>query len=332
MTSYLYAMIFVMLLTVCWSVAAENNEFEMGSSGLPEPLAQILADAAGLQNQNQTRDAIKLLQTERINFDNHPRLVELEVQLLLESGRLSEAKNLIEQLPATRPDGAGLLVRVQRAFETIVSSEKRAIIFAQKRIELKDFETAIAVTDLALLAFPDQQADFFTLKGEALYKMNALEAAESEFMRALQIDPLNPVAKSYVTEIRTTLEAQTSTALAEWIRIAKDKVGDFIVTFLALFTAFLMNSLLSPLSMRFRLLRARRAFEAGNYDGFADAVERLLDQEDFKPLRHNFRLLLRKRPYEEVKAIFEAHVMTEERLPTLLRILHREHDRMLADA
>ena len=63
MTSYLYAMIFVMLLTVCWSVAAENKEFEMGSSGLPEPLAQILADAAGLQNQNQTRDAIKLLQT-----------------------------------------------------------------------------------------------------------------------------------------------------------------------------------------------------------------------------------------------------------------------------
>ena len=51
----------------------------------------------------------------------------------------------------------------------------------------------------------------------------------------------------------------------------------------------------------------------------------------YKPLRHNFRLLLRKRPYEEVKAIFEAHVMTEERLPTLLRILHREHDRMLAD-
>ena len=82
--------------------------------------------------------------------------------------------------------------------------------------------------------------------------------------------------------------------------------------------------------MRFRLLRARRAFEAGNYDDFADAVERLLDQEDFKPLRHNFRLLLRKRPYEDVKAIFEAHVMTEERLPTLLRILHREHDRMLA--
>ena len=330
MTSYLSSMIFVVLLTVCWPAAAENNESVIDSSGIPEPLAQVLADAAGLHNQNQTRGAIKLLQTERNNFDNHPRLVALEIQLLLGSGRLSEARNLVEQLSKARSDMAEFELQVQRAFERIVNSEKRAIIFIQKRIELKDFETAIAVSDLALLAFPDQQADFYTLKGEALYKMNALAAAESEFMRALQIDPLNPVAKSYVTEIRTTREAQTSTALAEWIRIAKYKVGDFIVTFLALFTAFLMNSLLSPLSMRFRLLRARRAFEAGNYDDFADAVERLLDQEDFKPLRHNFRLLLRKRPYEDVKAIFEAHVMTEERLPTLLRILHREHDRMLA--
>ena len=330
MTNYLSSMFLVTLLTVCWSAVAENNDSVMASSALPEPVAKVLEDAARLQNQNQTRGAIKLLQTERNNFDDHPRLVELEVQLLLGSDRLSEARNLIEGLAKTRSDVAGLGVQVQRAFRRIVSSEKRAIIFVQKRIELQDFETAIAVTDLALLAFPDRQADFYTLKGEALYKMNALQVAESEFMRALQIDPLNPVAKSYVTEIRTTLEAQTSTALAEWIRIAKDKVGDFIVTFLALFTAFLMNSLLSPLSMRLRLLRARRAFDAGNYDDFADAVERLLDQEDFKPLRHNFRLLLRKRPYEDVKAIFEAHVMTEERLPTLLRILRREHDRMLA--
>lgn len=330
MTHYLSAMILVTLTTLCWSAAAENNVSVRDSSGSSVSLERVLAEAVALQQQNQPRNAIKLLQAERNNLDNHPRLVELEAQLLLESGRLSEARYLVEQLPETHPDVPGLRARVQRAFSAIVSSEKRAIIFVQKRIELKDFETAIAVTDLALSAFPDQQADFFTLKGEALYKMNALDAAESEFMRALQIDPLNPVAKSYVTEIRTTLEAQTSTALAEWIRIAKDKVGDFIVTFLALFTAFLMNSLLSPLSMRFRLLRARKAFDAGNYDDFADAVERLLDQEDFKPLRHNFRLLLRKRPYEEVKAIFEAHVMTEERLPTLLRILRREHDRMSA--
>jgi hypothetical protein len=80
--------------------------------------------------------------------------------------------------------------------------------------------------------------------------------------------------------------------------------------------------------MRFRLLRARKAFDAGNYDDFADAVERLLDQEDFKPLRHNFRLLLQKRPHEDIKAIFETHIMTEDRLPTVLRILRREHEKM----
>ena len=328
MTNHLTAWILLALITLSGSAAAENNEPAGDAAVLSDRLAQVLADAAALQKQNQVRKAIEVLQTERANLNNHPSLVALEVQLLLESGRFSQAQKVLEQLPQSRPDLSGLRERIQSAFSKTVSSDKRAIIFAQKRIELKDFETAIAITDLALLAFPDQQADFFTLKGEALYKMNALEAAESEFMRALQIDPLNPVAKSYVNEIRTTLEAQTSTALAEWIRIAKDKVGDFIVTFLALFTAFLMNSLLSPLSMRFRLLRARKAFDAGNYDDFADAVERLLDQEDFKPLRHNFRLLLQKRPYEDIKAIFETHIMTEDRLPTVLRILRREHEKM----
>lgn len=330
MTKYLPSLIFLTLITVSGAAVAENNASSADPSAMSDRLAAVLVEAAALQSQNQARKAIELLQIERGNLNDHPDLVELEVQLLLELGRFSKAKKMVEQLPQPRPDQGRLLEKIQSAFNNVVSSEKRAIIFAQKRIELKDFETAIAVTDLAVLAFPAQQADFFTLKGEALYKMNALEAAESEFMRALQVDPLNPVAKSYVNEIRTTLEAQTSTALAEWIRIAKDKVGDFIVTFLALFTAFLMNSLLSPLSMRFRLLRARKAFDAGNYDDFSDAVEWLLDQEDFKPLRHNFRLLLRKRPYEEVKAIFEAHVMTEERLPTLLRILRREHERMLS--
>jgi hypothetical protein len=37
---------------------------------------------------------------------------------------------------------------------------------------------------------------------------------------------------------------------------------------------------------------------------------------------------MRKRPYEEIKSIFETHVMTEDRLPTLLRILEREHQRL----
>lgn len=274
------------------------------------------------------RAALERLNTLKSEHPESDTLSELELRLLIASNRLHDASKLAQDLPLTHPLKAQFEQALETAINRVVRNEKIAIIVIQKRIELQDFDSAILVADRALTRFPDRQADLFTLKGEALYKRNDLEAAETEFRRALQIDPLNPVAKSYVTEIRTTLEAQTSTALAEWISIAKDKTGDFVVTFLALFTAFLVNSLLSPLSMRYRLARARSAFDAGNYDDFADAVERLLDQEDFKPLRQNFRLLMRKRPYEEIKSIFETHVMTEDRLPTLLRILEREHQRL----
>lgn len=274
------------------------------------------------------RAALERLNTLKSEHPESDTLSELELRLLIASNRLHDATKLALDLPLTHPLKAQFEQALETAINRVVRNEKIAIIVIQKRIELQDFDSAILVADRALTRFPDRQADLFTLKGEALYKRNDLEAAETEFRRALQIDPLNPVAKSYVTEIRTTLEAQTSTALAEWISIAKDKTGDFVVTFLALFTAFLVNSLLSPLSMRYRLARARSAFDAGNYDDFADAVERLLDQEDFKPLRQNFRLLMRKRPYEEIKSIFETHVMTEDRLPTLLRILEREHQRL----
>ena len=274
------------------------------------------------------RSALERLNTLKSEHPENDTLSELELRLLIASNRLHDATKLALDLPLTHPLKAQFEQASETAINRVVRNEKIAIIVIQKRIELQDFNSAILVADRALTRFPDRQADLFTLKGEALYKRNDLEAAETEFRRALQIDPLNPVAKSYVTEIRTTLEAQTSTALAEWISIAKDKTGDFVVTFLALFTAFLVNSLLSPLSMRYRLARARSAFDAGNYDDFADAVERLLDQEDFKPLRQNFRLLMRKRPYEEIKSIFETHVMTEDRLPTLLRILEREHQRL----
>ena len=175
MTSYLSSMIFVVLLTVCWPAAAENNESVIDSSGIPEPLAQVLADAAGLHNQNQTRGAIKLLQTERNNFDNHPRLVALEIQLLLGSWSPQRSSKLGRAVV----EGADLIwlslsCRFSARLSALSTVKNGRLSFVQKRIELQDFETAIAVSDLALLAFPDRQADFYTLKGEALYKMNAL--------------------------------------------------------------------------------------------------------------------------------------------------------------
>lgn len=320
--------IFWTLLLVSFQAATLASDAASNSVDSTQAAIALVLEVETLKQQNRQREAIELLENYRSQRPASSELLELEFGLLMEANRYSEARNLIDQLPQNPSLQRSMVERVEQGLDRVTRNDKLATIFVQKRIEVKDFETAIEVIDRAAERYPSRQGDFFTLKGEALYKRNDLESAEIEFMRALQIDPLNEVAKSYVREIRTTLEAQTSTALAEWIRIAKDKTGDFVVTFLALFTAFLMNSLLSPLSMRFRLWRARSAFDAGNYDDFADAIERLLDQEDFRPLRQNLRILLGKRSYDDIKAIFEHHVMTQDRLPTLLRILQREHERL----
>ena len=289
----------------------------------------LIARGQALAREGQRRQAISLLQPVAAENPENQVLEKQLILLLIEHNNIAKAVSIIEVSPS--PDAALALLRtkIESKLEKLLISDKLVTVVVQKRMDLHDFDTAILILDRALSRFPERRADFFTLKGEALYKQNRLELAEEEFMKALNINPLNPVAKGYVTEIRTTLEAQTSTSLAEWISIAKDKLGDFIVTFLALFTAFAVNSLVAPISMKIRLMQARRSFETGDYDDFADLLEMLLDQEDFKPLRQNCRLLLRTVDYEEIRAIFEKHIMTLERLPTLLRILERENEKLL---
>ena len=288
----------------------------------------LVDQAMNLAEQGNLPDAIELLQNNLTDQPDNKTWQAATADLLIRADRLSEADLLISGPLASHEAYPTLRSSWDKRLSRVIANDKIVTVFVQKRIELRDFKTALLVLDQAFPKFPKREADFFTLKGEALYKMNQLESAEAEFRAALLINPLNPVAKAYVTEIRTTLEAQTSTAWAEFISIAKDKFGDFVVTFLALLTAFIFNAAFSPLWMRYRLFRARRAFVAGEYDDFADAIETLLDQEDFKPLRDNFKILLRSNTYSSMKEIFEHHIMTADRLPTLLRILERENEKL----
>ena len=291
--------------------------------------ADSLVDQAfNLAKQGNLPDAIELLQNSQIDQPDNKAWQVATAELLIRADRLSEAELLISGPLASHEAYPTLRSSWDKKLTRAITNDKIVTVFVQKRIELRDFKTALLVLDQALPKFPNREADFFTLKGEALYKMNQLESAEAEFRAALLVNPLNPVAKAYVNEIRTTLEAQTSTAWAEFVSVAKDKFGDFVVTFLALLTAFIFNAAFSPIWMRYRLFRARRAFAAGDYDDFADAIETLLDQEDFKPLRDNFRMLLKSNSYDSIKGIFEHHIMTADRLPTLLRILGRENEKL----
>jgi hypothetical protein len=302
------------------AVHSEASETEAGSS--------VVIESQALASEGNALDAIALLRNHLSSQPNAFDAEEALINLLISNDFLSEASTRLASLSDRDLGSESSQTDLDSRLNRILMNDKIVTVFVQKRIELQDFDTAILILDRALPRYPARDADFYTLKGEALYKKNDLPGAEEQFREALKLNPLNPVAKAYVSEIRSTLEAQTSTAWAEFVSIAKDKFGDFVVTFLALLTAFIFNSAFAPLWMRYRLFRARRAFVSGDYDDFADAIEALLDQEDFSPLRENFRILLKSNSYESIKEIFEYHIMTADRLPTLLRILEREHEKL----
>ncbi len=285
--------------------------------------AQELIDADRLV------EALQLLKQTRLQFPANLVLLELHAQLLVAMERYGELLSVMRAAGMSSEKLNELRQTAERFLDDATNNKNKAIVIIQRRIRDGDFLTAIELVDKALPRYPDTLAQLYSLKGEALYKNNDLEAAEIELRKSLLINPLNDVAKANVEEIRTTLEAQTSKELALWISIAKDKVGDFIVTFLALFAAFLVNSLIAPILLRLKLNRARRSFENGDYDDFTDLIEGLLDEENFTVLRANFRFVLGQKGFDEVKQILNDYVVTLERLPTLQRILEREYEKMV---
>ncbi len=298
------------------------------SATTPNP-SDPIRKAHSLIESGEQNKALALLMQGLEESPDDPELLVLASGLLVSMERIGEADALVKRRPGIRALQE-IAARIEEALESATASRNKAIVLIGKKIDDADYASAILIIDRALEKFPRKRGDLLALKGESLYKNNDLEAAEEVLREALRIDPFNAVAKSYVEEIRTTEEAQTSEELAEWISIAKDKVGDFIVTFLALFAAFLVNSLVAPILLRINLNQARKSFERGDYDEFTDLIEGLLDKESFAILRSNFRFILEQKGYEEAREILNRHVVTVERLPSLLRILEREHEKMQA--
>lgn len=289
----------------------------------------VLESAATLSGQGDYRSAFDLLEAGRERFPNDRAILTAHADLLYLRERYGAARLAYLQLSADRSDthARDRLADIDARFQRLTSSLNLATIAIQKATDAGNFETAIALGELAIGKFPDKPV-LMTAKGEAQYLKGDLEEAEVTFRRALQLDPFDRRARELVEEIRSTEEAQTSTEFAEWMSIARDKLGDFVVTFLALFAAFVANSLIAPVALRFKLNRARRHFERGQYDEFTDLIEGLLDKEDFAPLRANFRFLLQEKSLEEAKEILDRFVNTPDRLPALIRILEREHEKL----
>ena len=290
---------------------------------------QILVQLSQIEGEENLKDAIKLLRLAVIKFPADATLKSRLGGKLFDNRQFGEAEEQLISALRMREDDAdrALLGKITQQHEKWAQSERSAVVVMSKEVDAGNVKTALAVGKIASQRFPMEET-ILVEYGRALMISGSLEEAEKQLREALKLDPLNTEARKIIEEIRATEEAQTSTEVAEWISIAKDKVGDFIVTFLALFTAFLVNSLMAPIALRFKLNRARKAFEENEYDDFTDLMEGLLDNENFSPLRANLRQLIQQRSYQEAQVILNKYVNTLERLPTLLRILERENEKL----
>ena len=319
----------LLALLLCWLAlpALPESAPQDPDAGFLASAPAAIAHATRLLDQDDARGAARFLTKAREQFADDADLATLAADALVRDERFGEAEALLALPLLETADTSTLRTSIETYYDRSTRSDRLVVIVLQKKLEAGDYATVISLADRAIAKFPNKDV-LHALKGEAQYKANQLDEAEVTLREALQINPFNQVAKEYIETIRTTREAQTSTTLAEWLAIAKDKVGDLIVTFLALFAALLMNSTIAPIVLRLKLRSARRAFENGDYDEFTDLIEGLLDEENFAPLRSNFRFLLERKSYEEAREILNTYVNTLDRLPTLLRILEREHEKL----
>lgn len=317
----------VIMTLVLAASAAHAAEIDPELLSSPE---RALVEAQKLLDDGQTSTAEELLEEAHKRYRGNMAITKRLADLLYTTERYGAAEIIYRELLEEREDPTARqrITEIESLYEKWSSRLRIAVIQMGKMIDAGNYDTAIAIGDRAIGRFPDSDV-LYTYRGQALLFKGQLERAEESLRRALQINPQNTQARALVEDIRITEQAQISTEVAEWISIAKDKVGDFIVTFLALFAAFIANATISPLILRIKLNIARRAFEKGNYDDFTDLIEGLLDEENFAPLRTNLRFMLRERSYDEAREILNKYVNTLDRLPTLLRILEREHERML---
>ncbi|MER2490879.1 tetratricopeptide repeat protein [Catenovulum sediminis] len=208
-----------------------------------------------------------------------------------------------------------------------LKSEKRVVVQAQKFIEAGEFDSADKLTSLALRLYPKNDM-IYALRGEALYQAKQFEPAEAMFMQALNLNPLNTVAKKYIEEIRTTSELSESVLSQEWKSVARDKVGDFIVLVIGIWLGTTLNTIGARIG-RWRFRRhSKKLFLANDFDDFADLLEIQLASNELKPLRESMAFMLRHKSLDESIAILEEYVNRPDHLDTFIRMLKSDAKRM----
>jgi len=207
------------------------------------------------------------------------------------------------------------------SFTSIAADSKKvAIVKAQMQVEAGEFKAAIKYLAKVTQSYPNVDV-LFALYGQALYEHKDITNAEIQFRKALTINPLNAVAKSYIELIRATNNATVSEKAQQFEEISFDKIGDLV----AMALAFLVASILNRYLLRFSAWRFSRKsktlFIQGHYDDFTDLLEIQIANSALKPLRQSVNFMLQHKDPEEAIEILELYVNTEDNFQVLKRMI-----------
>ena len=135
-----------------------------------EAESRLVTESQALASEGNSLDAIALL---RDHLSSQPDALDAEealINLLISNDFLSEALTRLASLAERGLGNESSQTDLDSRLNRILMNDKIVTVFVQKRIELQDFDTAILILDRALPRYPARDADFYTLKGEALYK------------------------------------------------------------------------------------------------------------------------------------------------------------------
>ena len=134
-----------------------------------EAESRVVTESQTLASEGNSLDAIALL---RDHLSSQPDALDAEealINLLISNDFLSEASTRLASFADRGLSSESSQTDLDSRLNRILMNDKIVTVFVQKRIELQDFDTAILILDRALPRYPARDADFYTLKGEALY-------------------------------------------------------------------------------------------------------------------------------------------------------------------
>ena len=201
-------------------------------------------------------------------------------------------------------------------------SERRVIVYAQKHIDAGDYQEALLILNDAASRFPGNDV-IRALKGEAHFLMGDVVLAEGDFMAALSVNAHNEVAKKYIEEIRDVKSLSVSEESQEWLSVARDKVGDFIVLVIGIWLGTTLNTFGAAIKRWKDGRRSKKHFLEGDYVAFTDLLEMQAGENNIVGLRKNIDFMLKHKSADEAKKIIEDYVDFEEIMRMLMRMIDR---------